>query len=173
MQQDENDLIQVGRISGLYGVKGWVKIYSYTEPRENIIGYSPWLLKINGQWQTVEVERGRQHGKGVVAKLVSYDDRDQVAPLIDADIAIHRTQLPPAKKGEFYWLDLIGLQVVNVQGEVLGKVIKLMPTGANDVLVVQGDGEEILIPYVWEVFILNVDLDQQQITVDWQADYLA
>jgi 16S rRNA processing protein RimM len=171
MQQGKNDLIRIGRITGLYGVKGWVKIYSYTEPRDNVISYFPWQVFLKGEWRTLKVEEGRTHGKGVVAKLEGYDDRDAAATLMDADIAIDRSQLPPAEDGEYYWIDLVDLNVVNAEGVELGKVVRVMPTGANDVLVVQGDQpDEILIPFVQEVFILNVDLENKLITVDWQLD---
>lgn len=166
------ELIPVGRISGLYGVKGWVKVYSYTESRENIVKYNPWLIQLNGQWQSVELESGRRHGKGVVVKLSGFDDRDQVVGLLDAEIAINRSQLPPPKKGQYYWIDLIGLEVVNTQDEVLGEIVKMMPTGANDVVVVQGqEGEEVLIPYVRDMYVLEVDLEQKRMVVDWQVDY--
>lgn len=173
-QQGSEDLITVGRISGLYGVKGWVKIFSHTEPRENILQYSPWRLKKgDGTWCPVEVEDGRAHGQGIVAKLRSCNAREQAAGLVGSDIAIHREQLAPREEGEYYWIDLIGLEVVNVQGERLGVVENLLSTvGANDVLVVRGaSGDEILIPYVADKIVVAVDLERKRIEVDWQADF--
>ncbi len=172
MSQDEQDLIQVGRISGLHGVKGWVKIFSYTQPREGILKYTPWLVNVAGQWRPFTLKAGRAQGKGVVAHIEGYDDRDMAATLMNCDIAILREQLPAAKKGEYYWIDLVGLAVVNSEGLSLGAVQKVMPTGANDVLVVEGvDGEERLIPFVKDVYVLDVDLGSRTITVDWQLDY--
>ncbi len=172
MSQDEQDLIQVGRISGLHGVKGWVKIFSYTEPREGILKYTPWRVKVAGQWRALKLKAGRAQGKGVVAHIEGYDDRDVAATLMNCDIAILREQLPVAKKGEYYWLDLVGLAVINVEGLSLGSVEKVMPTGANDVLVVAGvNGEELLIPFVKDLYVLDVDLASRSITVDWQLDY--
>lgn len=173
-RQGVEDLITIGRISGLYGVKGWVKVFSHTEPRENILHYSPWLLKMgDGTWQAVEVEDGRLHGQGIVARLQSCDAREQAAALIGADIVIRRDQLAAREEGEYYWIDLIGLDVVNLQGERLGRVETLMPTaGANDVLVVSGaTGGEMLIPYVYGEIVVSVDLARKVIEVDWQADY--
>ena len=170
--QGEQDLIHVGRISGLHGVKGWVKIFSYTDPRDGILKYNPWLVKYAGEWRRLKLMAGRAQGKGVVAQLEGYNDRDLAATLMNCDIAITREQLPKPKRGEYYWIDLVGLDVDNLEGERLGKVVKVMATGANDVLVVDGvNGEELLIPFVQEVYIMNVDLEEKQLTVDWQLDY--
>lgn len=172
MIQEEQELIDVGRISGLHGVKGWVKIFSYTDPREGILKYNPWSVKVDGQWRQFKLNAGRAHGKGVVAHIEGYDDRDLAATLMNCDIAIRREQLPAAKQGEYYWIDLVGLDVIMTDGALLGHVKKMMPTGANDVLVVDNvKGEELLIPFVKEVYILDVDLESRRITVDWQLDY--
>jgi len=160
----------VGRISGVYGVRGWVRIYSYTRPRENILGYSPWYLKGAGGWQPRPLAEGRRHGKGVVARLAGCDDRDQASRLIGTEIAIRREQLPEPEPGQYYWNDLLGLRVVNRAGETLGVVDHLIETGANDVLVVEGERER-LIPFVMDRVILSVDLDAGEIRVDWDADF--
>ena len=118
-----------------------------------------------------KLETGRVQGKGVVAKLESYDERDVAATLLNTDIAIQREQLPPAEEGAYYWMDLIGLKVCNTEGDCFGTVAEMMPTGANDVLVVRDDeGQEVLIPYVAEVYILDVDLEQGVIMVDWTVE---
>lgn len=158
----------VGRVSGIYGVKGWVKVFSYTEPRENILKYSPWMLKRGGQWQAMALTAGRRQGAGIIAHLEGYEERDQARELIAADIAIRRDQLAAAGPDEYYWVDLIGLRVRTVQGVELGRVDHLLETGANDVLVVQGT-EEILIPYVRDDVVTDIDLAAGTITVDWDA----
>lgn len=164
-------LIPVGRISGVYGVKGWVRIFSYTDPRENIIEYQPWLVKTGtGEWSETTIEEGRRHGKGVIARLTGCDDRDAAFALIGSEIAVTREQLPEAEAGQFYWDDLLGLQVVNTQGDNFGTVDHLLETGAHDVLVVQGDRER-LIPFVMEQIVLEVDLEQGVIRVDWGKDF--
>lgn len=159
----------LGRISGILGLQGWVKVFSYARPREAIIGYSPWLVKIAGKWREVTLEDGRAQGKGVVVKLTGFDDRDQASGLIGADIAIKLTQLPPLKQGEYYWAQLVGLEVVNLAGEKFGKVSHLFDTGGNDVLVVR-NGRERLLPVTANV-IREVDLETGVIRVDWEMDF--
>lgn len=165
-----DDYLVVGRISGLYGVRGWVKVFSETEPRDNILGYSPWYLERGGQWRSAEAEAGRLHGKAVVAKLAGYDDRDQAAELIGTPIAVTRDQLPKLDEGEYYWTDLVGLEVVTVEGLELGTVDHLFETGSNDVLVVRGDRER-LIPFTLGAVVTAVNLEAGRITVDWDPDF--
>ncbi|MTW21435.1 ribosome maturation factor RimM [Allochromatium palmeri] len=160
--------IVIGRVSGLYGVKGWIKIHSETDPREGILRYSPWLLGADGVER--RVFEGKSHGKGVIARLDGCEDRDQAAALIGQEIAIRRDQLPPPRPDEFYWIDLEGLAVVTQTGVELGQVSHLFATGANDVLVVQGDRER-LIPFVWKDVVLDVDFDQRRIQVDWDPEF--
>ncbi len=164
----DGDRVIVGRISGIYGVKGWVKVFSYTEPRENILKYSPWMLRRGGQWRTMALVTGRRQGAGVIVRLDGFEDRDQARELIGADIAIRRDQLADAGPDEYYWVDLIGLKVKTLQGVELGIVDHLLETGANDVLVVRAQ-EEILIPYVRGDVVTDVDLKAGVITVDWDA----
>ena len=131
----DGDYINAGQISGVFGVKGSVKVFSHTDPRENIIRYSPWLLKKNGQTKQLKVVSGQRQGLNVVASLEGVEDRDQAFELMGWDILIHKSQLPKPKQGEYYWLDLIGLEVKNLEDQCLGKVDHLLETGANDVLV--------------------------------------
>ena len=159
----------LGRISGILGLQGWVKVFSYARPREAIIGYSPWLVKIAGKWREVTLEDGRAQGKGVVVKLTGFDDRDQASALVGAEIAIRLSHLPPLRKGEYYWAQLVGLEVVNLAGEKFGKVSHLFDTGANDVMVVR-NGRERLLPAMPPV-IREVDLEAGIIRVDWDADF--
>ena len=167
---EEAERLIIGRINGLYGVRGWVKIYSHTDPISNILDYTPWQLWQHGAWHTVAVQQGQVHGKGIIACLAGYSDRDQAARLLGADIAIFRDQLPPPPPDEYYWSDLIGLTVINQAAETLGVVEALLETGAHDVLVVKGERER-LIPFVLEQGVLAVDLEARQIRVDWEADF--
>jgi len=160
----------VGRISGLFGVRGWLKIFSYTESRENIVGYSPWQVNKDGQWRTVKVESGRSHGKGVVVKLIGYDDRDAAATLIGCDIAVTREQMGEPEPGEYSWADLEGLKVVTLDGVELGVVDHLFETGANDVVVVRGERERLL-PFVRGNVIKNIDLQRRVMEVDWDPEF--
>lgn len=179
------DLIVLGQISGIYGVRGWVKIHSYTAPRENILSYTPWQIRSPGMasaqsWRPVTVGEGRIQGKGIVAHLEGWDTPEAARSLVGAEIAVPRTQLPVPAKGEYYWSDLIGLQVIGIKQGVdntpLGTVDALMETGANDVLVVQAlpegstSGKKHLIPFIDGV-IVSVDLDTKVLWVDWDIDY--
>lgn len=161
--------VVLGRVSGLFGVQGWIKVFSDTSPRENILGYPRWYLKQDGEWQPHALLDGRRQGKGIVARLEGCSDRDRAAELIGADIAVRRDQLPDAGAGEYYWTDLQGLRVETLEGVDLGRVDHLFETGANDVMVVQG-GRQRLIPFVDGV-IDRVDLGAGVIRVDWDEDF--
>ena len=172
MRQTERSVTEtkpviLGQVTGLYGVKGWVKVRSYTEPREAILDYKDWLLLRDGDWQSVRLAEGKRHGKTVIARLEGVNDRDVAATYVDDDIGVPREQLPETARDEFYWADLEGLQVVHSDGRILGKVAYLLATGANDVLVVKGD-QEILIPFVQGEVIKDVDLAAGVINVDWE-----
>lgn len=162
-------LVVLGRIDGLFGILGWVKVYSYTRPREKILTYTPWLVGTPDGWREIAVEQGRVQGKGIVAKFTGYDDRDQASRLIGIEVGCLSTQLPPVKKGEFYWAQLEGLKVVNLSGQELGVVSRLIETGANDVIVVR-NGRERWIPATPGV-LQDVDLAAGLIRVDWDADF--
>ena len=165
------DWVVLGKISGLYGVQGWVKVFSYTEPRAAIVNYRPlYLQQPRQQWQADELEGGRAHGKGVVLKFADIDDRDRASQLIAAEVAITREQLPPPAAGEYYWVDLQGLQVIADTGQVLGKIEYLFSTGANDVMVVKGDRER-LIPFLQNDVVKTIDLDRRIMRVDWDPDF--
>jgi len=167
--------ITVGRIGAPYGVKGWVKIQSHTEVPSNILDYDPWYLRPekanDADWREARLDGARVHGKGIVAKFAGCDDRDAAVLMRGQEIAIRREQLPAAEEGEYYWVDLVGLRVETLDGTGLGRVTELMATGANDVLVVEGE-QQRLIPFVMEHIVKDVDLDAGLIRVDWQADYL-
>lgn len=170
------EIITVGRITTLYGVKGWVKIYSHTEPMESILDYSPWLLKINGQWQPVKISDGKKHGKGLVAKLAGIEDRDIARQYCGLDIAIEKRLLPALEAGDFYWSQLEKLEVLTESGVRLGKVSHLIATGSNDVLVVKGNADSIdrkerLIPYLPDQVIKQINLEEGTIRVDWDPEF--
>ncbi len=165
-----SDWVVLGRVSGLFGLQGWVRIFSHTDPREGIVRYNPVFLLRQGEWQPFTIETGRAHGAGVVLKFVGCEDRDQAAALIQSDIAVPRTQLPPSKPGEYYWTDLEGLQVITLDGVVLGVVDHLFATGANDVLVVKGERPRLL-PFVKGQVVVDINLEQRQVRVDWDPDF--
>ena len=164
-----DDAVLIGRVSGLYGIKGWVKVHSYTRLREGILDYKRWKLKVGNDWREFELLEGRMQAGGVVARLQGIEDRDGASVLVGADIAIARSQLPKLKRGEIYWADLEGLKVVNLEGVEFGTVSYLFETGANDVMVVQGERER-LIPYIADA-IREVDLKAGIVRVDWDKDF--
>jgi 16S rRNA processing protein RimM len=159
----------MGRITGLFGVRGWVKVYSYTEPREAVLNYDRWLLGRKNGWQEATVAEGQRHGKTIIARLDGYVDRDQAAGLVGADIGVPREAMPETESDQYYWSDLEGLRVLHRDGTELGKLAYLLETGAHDVMVVQGE-QERLIPFVLDKVVLGVDLDKGEIEVDWEWD---
>jgi 16S rRNA processing protein RimM len=167
--QDENKRILMGRIAGIYGVKGWLKIVSYTRPPENIFLYTPWLIKKKGEWQETGLQEGRIHGKGLIASLAGITGRDAAREYIGADIEIYRSQLQKLPPGEYYQDDLLGLQVINRQGAMLGNLKEILETGANEVLVIEGQGRH-LIPLIWDMYVTSVDLAKGIIEVDWEPE---
>ncbi|MCP8898003.1 ribosome maturation factor RimM [Gilvimarinus xylanilyticus] len=174
-----SNLVDSGRISTAFGIKGWLKIQSFTEPADNLFSYSPWWIKTAHGVKAVEVDEFKPHGKGYVAHLKGVDDRDLAASYTGVTIAIERDALPELDDGEYYWHQLQGLAVFSEfdgQRVRLGAVKRLLETGANDVLVVQADDQSIdkrerLIPYVPDDYVLNVDLETGEMTVYWDPEF--
>jgi 16S rRNA processing protein RimM len=179
MSSEKSNLVNVGRLTAVYGIKGWLKVHSYTEPAENLFEYHPWLLKMQHGVKQVEIDEVRPHGDAFVVHIVGVDDRDEAAAYTAVDIAVERDLLPELADGEYYWSQLEGLVVMTQYEGVekrLGRVSKLFETGANDVLVVTPDDQSIdkrerLIPYVPEQFVLSVNLDLGEIRVDWDPEF--
>lgn len=154
----------------MFGVRGWVKVFSYTEPREKILEYQPWLLASGDGWKEIAVVDGRLQGKGVVVHLEGVDDCDAAAALMDTTIAVGRDQLAALAPGEYYHADLVGLDVETVDGVALGKVSHLFATGANQVMVVQGERER-LVPFVQDQVVRTVNIEAGRIVVDWDPEF--
>lgn len=161
--------IVVGRFGQSYGLQGWIKIHSLTQPAENIFRYRPWHIQHEGAWRLLSVSETKRLGKAWIAKLEGCDTPEQAKTYANDPIAIERGQLPPLPPSEYYWIDLIGLKVVNQEGIDLGSITSLFETGSNDVLVVQGDRKRLL-PYTNEV-IRAVDLKEKVVRVDWDSDF--
>lgn len=170
--------IELGKIVGLWGVRGWIKLHSYTRSRADIAQYKRWFLQSDVE-QGGPVEYGvadcREQGQGIVAQLNGVNDRDQAESLIGQHILIDESDLLELPEGEFYWRQLIGLEACNLTGEPMGRIESILETGANDVLVLNrpvGSGvEEVLIPYIPQV-VKQVDLVQGTMLVDWDLSYL-
>jgi 16S rRNA processing protein RimM len=159
----------MGRISAPFGVKGWVKVQPNTAEARNLLDYRTWCVEGEGGWQEVAVAEARVHGRAVLARLEGCVDRDAAAALRGKSVAVPRAALPDARRGEYYWADLIGLAVVDGAGQALGSITGVLQTGANDVLVVTGERER-LIPFIADV-IRDVDLAGGVMRVEWGADY--
>jgi len=162
-------LVVLGRVIAAFGVKGWIKVQPYTEVTAGLLDYPVWWIGRDGEWIERALQEGAVHGKIVVAKLEGCDERKAAAALQGLEVAVPREQLPRSQPGEYYWVDLLGLEVRNLQGEAMGRVERLLETGANQVLVVRGDRER-LIPYVAAI-VTAVDLAKREIVVDWGLDF--
>jgi len=162
-------LVVMGRVVAPYGIKGWIKIQPFTQQQRGLLDYPLWQVGREGAWQGRTVEEAKVHGATVVAKLEGITDLEQAAALQGMRIAVSRDDFPEPAADEFYWADLIGLKVVNAAGVTLGTVSRVFATGANDVLVVEGERERLL-PFIAPV-IRQVDVAGGMITVDWGADY--
>jgi 16S rRNA processing protein RimM len=167
MATDTPERVTLGRIVGIHGLQGWLKVISYTDPREGIFDYRPLIVGDQEEREFI----GKVHGKGLLIQFPGREDRTAVESLVNAEIAVSRDQLPELPDGEFFWSDLEGLTVVDLEGRELGRVEVIMPTGANDVIVVQGR-KKMMIPFVQGQYVMDVDLEQGRMVVDWSEDWL-
>ncbi len=165
ISSDADEPVIVGRLGGAHGVRGWVRIASYTQPPENLLHYKPWFLQHSGVWQPVDLLEIRPHGDGFVARLSGIDDRDAALAAGGCRIGVPAGSFPATEPGEYYWRDLVGLEVINSDGSVLGSVERLIETGAHDVLVVGGERER-MIPFVSR-YVTRVVLEDGLLQVDW------
>ena len=170
MRANGEKLVTLGRISGAYGIKGWVKIQSYTEQRDDIARFKDWILEKRDGMQRVTVESSRPQGRDVVAKLEGVDDRDAARELAGVAVMVERAALPQCAPGEYYWSDLEGLSVRTVAGEELGTIDHLLAMPAHDMLVLAGP-EARLIPFVAGTIVRRVDLDAGVVVVEWDRSY--
>ncbi|PHQ24535.1 ribosome maturation factor RimM [Marinobacter guineae] len=175
MTQNSQETV-IGRITSVFGVKGWLKVFSYTDPKEGILNYPDWTLDLDGRCIPVKLEEGRRQGQAIVVRLKGIDDRELARTYCGAEVRVSRAELPELPEGEFYWFQLEGLEVVTVEDECLGKVHHLIETGSNDVLVVQAttgsiDQRERLIPYLPDQVVQKVDLAAKRMVVDWDPEF--
>lgn len=161
--------VPLGRIVGVFGVRGQIRIESWTAPANAIFRYQPWSLVRGDDASLLAGVRGRAHGESLIATVPGVSDRDAAERLVGWEIRVPRSALPPPKRGEYYWVDLEGMDVVNTEGASFGRVDHLFDTGANPVMVVRGERER-LIPFV-QPHLLAVDADTRRIMVEWDADF--
>ncbi len=166
----DTEMVVVGRLGAPFGVKGWVHVSSFTDPPQNLLAYRPWSVRRRGQWQVVRVASVSPHKQGFVARLEDVEDRDAAAVLRGCDIGVSESVLPKPAPDEYYWKDLVGLAVERLDGTPLGTVRGLLDTAANDVLVIEKDGREILVPFI-EAVVISVDLVARRLVADWDPDY--
>jgi len=176
MSQSE-DYILLGKISGVHGIKGWVKVFSYTSPRVKITEYSQWYVKNkkDQSWSCRKLIEGKEQGKNIIARLDDVNYRDQAQALIGTDIAIHKDQLEVLAENEYFWRDLIGLSVETIEGEKLGVIDWLFDTGSNDVIIIKDSAgeepKEHLLPFVFDDVIKSVNLEKSLMVVDWDPNF--
>jgi len=168
--------IRLGSINGTHGLKGWVKVFSYTDPLEAILDYSPWILRKGGAEREITIKDGQVSGKRLIAQFEGVDTRDQAEGLIGYELHVNIAAMPDLEEGELYWFQLEGLAVKNSSGEALGKIAHMLETGANDVMVVEPtddsiDKQQRLIPYLEGDVVKKVDRGIGVVIVDWNADY--
>ncbi len=164
----QRETVLLGHISGAHGIKGWVKIHSDTEPRDAIFDYQPW--QVGEAKQVVRIVSGRIQGKYLVAELEGVSDRETAESLAGQQIVVFREQLPELPGNQYYWNELIGLHVFSDTGQELGLVREMIATGANDVMLVQGEKER-LIPFIYGVYVSEVDLAAGRVVVSWDPDF--
>jgi len=169
--------ITLGKVGSVYGIKGWLRIHSFTDEPDAILDYFPWSLKLGNNTRTVDITDWRKHNKGIIVKVGGIDDRDDAQALVGSEIFTNESSLPELPQGDYYWRDLIGMAVVTTKGYDLGVVSDMLETGANDVLVVKAnlnDGfskKERLIPYLLEQVVESVSIENKQICVDWDPGF--
>jgi len=166
----------MSKITSVYGVKGWVKVISYAQEKENICKYKGWVLDSSGKKRTVKVLDCKSHGSGLVARFEGCNDRELAKQYCGSLVTIPQSELPNLGDGEYYWHQLEGMKVATLDSVLLGTVSHLIETGSNDVLVVKKckdslDGKERLIPYLPDQVVKSVDLEKGLIEVDWEPDF--
>ncbi|MCX7090715.1 MAG: ribosome maturation factor RimM [Legionellales bacterium] len=167
---NESEWVKLGRFGRPQGLKGFIRVISFTEPESAILDYLPWHIQKKDQWLPLDVVSFQLQNQKILVNVAGYTDRDDIAELTNCNVGIISAQLPALSGGEYYWHELTHMQVVNKSGAELGRVVQILPTGSNDVLIVQGS-KRYLIPYIHEIYIVSVDPVQRQIVVDWDEDF--
>lgn len=165
----ESNWVVLGRLGRPQGLRGLIRVISFTEPESNILDYLPWHIQKNGHWVPIHIDNFQTQNQTILVKIEGYTEREAVAELTNCNIAVLREQLPKLPEGDFYWHELQNMMVQNKEGAILGQVVDIMPTGTHEVLVIQGEKQH-LIPYVPDIYIVKVDSVQRQITVDWDEN---
>ena len=160
-----SNMVVVGRFGKVHGIKGFIQVHSFTEPRENIFDYMPWHLTIKKNWCQIKIHDQKIAGEKFLVQIENYISREEVGCLTNMDIAVPRSILPDIDN-QFYHHDLIGMSVYNTKHELLGKIVEIFSTGAHDILDVHGD-KQYLIPFVNDVYVKSINAQDAEIIVDW------
>lgn len=170
--------VELGRFGSVYGVRGWIRIHSYTEDPESIFDYQPWYISSSdGTWRSLCLEEWKRHGNGYICKLDGFDQREESQSMTGVSVYVDESSLPPLPEGEFYLNELLGMRVINTEGYDLGVVDSFLETGANMVLVVKANEDDAygkkdrLLPLVFETTILKVDQELGRVEVIWDPDF--
>lgn len=169
--------VVLGQIGKAHGIKGWLRLNSYTKPPENILSYSQLLAELEDEWLVLKIDNHRQQSNSLIVHFKGFDDPEIVRPLVGLELLVDVQDMPRLEEGDFYWHELVGMEVLNEAGLLFGVIDRLLETGANDVLVVSPsdssiDCRERLIPYVKELVIKRIDTKEKKILVNWEASYL-
>ncbi|AKZ65780.1 ribosome maturation factor RimM [Candidatus Palibaumannia cicadellinicola] len=169
--------IVLGKISVVYGIRGWLKIISFTQSANSIFDYQPWFINISstgGTWQKITIDDWKYHNNTIIIKSNSINNREEAKPFTNCQIIVEASQLPNLANGEYYWKDIIGCTIETLNGDQLGTVINLIETGSNDVMVVKTNlkkyfskKNDLLIPFLYGQVIKTVDLTNRIIKVNW------
>ncbi|ACQ68862.1 ribosome maturation factor RimM [Candidatus Williamhamiltonella defendens] len=164
----------VGKIGSTYSVRGWLKMFSFTEKTDSIFDYQPWFIQHKNHWQFIDIEDWKCHQQDFLLKIKNIDEKEKAQHFVNAEITVDASQLPVLEEGDYYWKDIIGCQVIHISGDVIGTVVSMIETGANDVMVVQTqiqDHKSCLVPFLCDQVVKKVDKVMQQIQVDWDLDF--
>lgn len=165
-----NNTVIMGRFGSAYGVRGWLKVISFTDPIDNLLDHKTWQIEHKHLWQPITIQDGKRHGEFLVVKIEGCDDRDQARVYTNDLIAVSRDELTPLKQGEYYWTDLIGLRVINEKDIDLGKIDHLIETGSNDVMIIKDAHKERWLPYIDDV-VKSIDLEKKEMRVEWDEEF--
>lgn len=163
-------IIVIGKFASPFGVQGWIKVASFTDPPENIFNYLPWKIRLKNKIETLKLAGKKIHDNGLIVQITDINDRDLVRQYTGAEIIIERQQLPPLPPDEYYWTDLEGMEVITTKNQILGKVDHVFATGSNDVLVVEGEKRH-LIPFLRDQVVVSIDPAANTIRVEWDPEF--
>ena len=170
LDNELNEFIIIGRLGRPYGIKGWIHAFAESDQADSLLKYSPIYIDNGAGWKELEIDQKKAHGKSFILHVKGMDTPEEVRRLTSKHVAITKSQLSRLEEDEYYWADLIGLNVVGVDGVQFGQVKELVRTGPHEVLVVEGVSRH-LIPFLLDKYVMKVDLAKKEIIVDWDPEF--